>query len=80
MTIGDPVRPTSPSRVAALRGLLYAGITAAIAVVIAATPADLSVLGPATPVVVLVARWGEAMLLDRKQPPQAGPLGGKPAL
>lgn len=71
--------PTKPTTVAALRGLLYAAIVAAIAVVIAATPADLSVLGPAAPIVVLVARWGEALILDRKQPPQAGPLGGGPA-
>lgn len=80
MTIGDPVRPTAPTKVAAVRGLLYALLTAAIGVVIAATPADLSTLGPWAPVIVLVARVGEAVLLDRKQPPQAGPLGGKAAL
>lgn len=69
--------PTKPTHVAALRGLVYAALASAVAVVIAATPADLSVLGPAAPVVVLLARWAEGVLLDRGQGPQAGPLGGR---
>lgn len=72
-----PVRPTKPINVAALRGLLWALLTAAVSVVVAATPVELEVFGWAAPVLVLLARVLEAGILDRKQPPQLGPLGGK---
>lgn len=70
-------RPTSPTQVAAIRGMLYALVTAAVGVIIAATPADITTFGPFAPVFVLLARVGEAVLLDRRQPPQDGALGGK---
>jgi hypothetical protein len=69
--------PTKPTTVAAVRGLLYALLTAAIGVLVAATPVELAALGPWAPLLVLLARVGEAALLDRRQPPQAGPLGGQ---
>ena len=69
--------PTKPLNVAAIRGLLYALVTGAIAVIVAATPAELETFGPWAPVLILLARVGEAALLDRKQPPQVGALGGK---
>lgn len=69
--------PTKPTTVAAVRGLLYALLTAAIGVLVAATPVELESLGPWAPLLVLLARVGEAALLDRQQPP--GPLGGRGA-
>lgn len=66
-----------PSVVALLRGTIYAAMTGAIAVVVALTPADLATLGPFAPPAVLLARWGEALLLDRRQPPQLGLFGGR---
>jgi hypothetical protein len=70
---------TKPTTVAAVRGLLYALLTAAIGVLVAATPVELAALGPWAPLLVLLARVGEAALLDRRQPPQDGPLGGRGA-
>lgn len=66
-----------PTTVALNRGLLWSLVAAIVAVVIAATPADLDALGPWAPLIVLVARVLEAVLLDRKQPPQIGALGGQ---
>lgn len=71
------MRTTRPTIVALARGLLYAALTAVIGAVIALTPTDLESLGPWAPVLVVLARVGEAALLDRRQPPQAGPLGGQ---
>ncbi len=72
-------QPTRPNTVAVMRGLGYAALTALVAAAIALTPADLETIGPFAPVLVLLARVGEALLLDRRQPLQAGPLGGAPA-
>jgi hypothetical protein len=69
--------PTKPITVAALRGLLWALFTGAVAVLVAATPIELEVFGAAAPFLVLGARVFEAALLDRSQPTQRGPLGGK---
>ncbi len=71
--------PTKPINVAALRGLLYGALAALVAGVVALTPADLGSFGWAVPILAILARMGEAALLDRNQPPQAGPLGGGPA-
>ena len=72
-----PVRPTKPINVAALRGVLWALIAGAVTVIVAATPVELEVFGWAAPILVFLARVLEAGILDRKQPPQAGRLGGQ---
>lgn len=71
--------PTKPINVAALRGVLYGVLAAGIAGVVALTPGDLGAWGWLVPILAVLARMGEAALLDRNQPPQAGPLGGGPA-
>lgn len=71
--------PTKPSTVAAVRGLLYAALAAIVSLVVALTPAEAEQLGPWAPVLLLVARFLEAKLLDRRAPLQSGPLGGGPA-
>lgn len=72
-----PWRGHRPLAVAANRGLLWSLAAAILGVVIAATPADLETLGPWAPLIVLVARVLEAVVLDRRQPPQIGALGGQ---
>lgn len=71
--------PTKPTTVAAIRGLFYVFVVGVIAVIVAATPADMEMFGRFAAPLAFLARIGEAVLLDRKQPPQAGPLGGGPA-
>lgn len=66
-----------PLSVAVLRGMLYALFVGVVSVIVAATPADLAFFGTYAMPLAFAARVLEAALLDRKQPPQLGPLGGK---
>lgn len=77
MSTLEPVRPTAPLTVATTRGLIYGVVTALIAAVVALTPADIATLGPIAPFLAIAARMAEAAILDRRQPPQLGRLGGK---
>lgn len=75
---------TSPVTVGTYRGILlglFVAVVGAAGVGLAAlTPLDLGDLGWAGPVVVVLGRALEAWALDRKAGPQAGALGGAPAV
>lgn len=71
--------PTKPTTVAFLRGLLLAVLAAVAALLVNVTSADAGDLGPYVPILVLAGRYLEGWVLDRRQAPQAGALGGSPA-
>ncbi len=73
------MNPTKPTTVAFLRGLVLAALAAIAALLVQVSEADAGDLGPYVPVIVLAGRYLEGWVLDRRQAPQAGPLGGSPA-
>lgn len=81
--MGAMPKPTSPSVVALVRGVLLAAAAAAIgAAITGLTTADLGDLAWIGPIAILVLRQLEGIVLDagRGVPKQEGLLGGRDAV